>query len=108
MTDEAWHSAGHCLGVRLAGDLIEEVDEAGERIVGDTLLILLNSSEAHVPFTLPLHAAGHQRWEVVCDTADEAAEVMSEEHVERRRVQGGEPYPLQSRSLALLRVVSSE
>ena len=58
MTDEAW-DAGFvkCLGVRLAGDLIGEVDERGEPIVGDTLLILINAHhEAD-----PVHAAGDRR-----------------------------------------------
>ena len=70
MTDEAW-DAGFvkCLGVRLAGDLIGEVDERGEPIVGDTLLVLLNAHHEAIPFTLPAHAAG-QDWELLLDTAD--------------------------------------
>ena len=44
MTDETWNSPDvRCLGVRLNGDAIEEVDERGERIVGDTLLLMLNA-----------------------------------------------------------------
>ena len=54
MTDETWNSPDvRCLGVRLDGDAIDEVDERGERIVGDTLLILLNAGDEPVPFTLP-------------------------------------------------------
>ena len=54
MTDETWNSPDvRCLGVRLNGDAIDEVDERGERIVGDTLLILLNAGEDAVPFSLP-------------------------------------------------------
>ena len=34
-------AAARCLGLRLAGDAIEEVDDMGEPIVGDTFLILL-------------------------------------------------------------------
>src|SRR5256714_3731487 len=42
MSDAAW-DAGYvkCLGVRLAGDLTGDIDERGEPIKGDTLLILL-------------------------------------------------------------------
>ncbi len=44
MTDEAWNADFvRCLGMLLNGDAIEEVDERGELIVGDTLLILLNA-----------------------------------------------------------------
>ena len=46
MTDEAWNSPDvRCLGVRLNGDAIDEVDERGERIVGDTLLLLFNAGD---------------------------------------------------------------
>ena len=58
MTDEAWNAGFvKCLGVRLAGDLIGDVDEHGEPIVGDTLLILLNAHHEPIPFTLPEHQA---------------------------------------------------
>ena len=43
MTDETWAShRRRCLGVRLNGDAIDEIDERGERVVDDTLLVLLN------------------------------------------------------------------
>ena len=55
MTDEAWDAGFvQCLGVRLAGDLIGDVDERGEPIVGDTLLLLLNAHHEPIPFTLPV------------------------------------------------------
>ena len=62
MTEEAW-SAGYarCLGVRLAGDLIGDVDERGEPIVGDTILLLLNAHHEAIPFTLP--PAERAAWE---------------------------------------------
>ena len=34
-----------CLGVRLNGDAIQEINERGERIVGDTLLLLFNAGD---------------------------------------------------------------
>ena len=43
--------------MRLAGDLIGEVDERGEPIVGDTLLMLLNAHHEPIPFTLPATTA---------------------------------------------------
>ena len=59
MSDEAWNAGFvKCLGVRLAGDLIGDVDERGEPIVGDTLLLLLNAHHEPIPFTLPATQAG--------------------------------------------------
>ena len=58
-----------CLGVRLNGDAIDEVDERGERIVGDTLLMLLNAGDEPIPFVLPATTAA-ERWETLLDTAD--------------------------------------
>ena len=86
MTDEDW-DAGFvkCLGMRLAGDLIGEVDERGEPIVGDTLLLLLNAHHEPIPFTLPPTKRG----------APLGAAVR---HGRRRRpagdARGGEQYPL--------------
>ena len=47
MTDEDWQTwFARGLGIRLAGDAIDEVDARGNRIVDDTFLLLLN---AHRP-----------------------------------------------------------
>ena len=54
MTDSDWEAGFiKCLGVRLAGDLIGDVDERGEPIKGDTLLLLLNAHHEAIPFALP-------------------------------------------------------
>jgi glycogen operon protein len=95
MTDEGWNAGFvKCLGMRLAGDLIGDVDERGDPIVGDTLLLLLNAHHEAVPFTLPAHKEEHD-WEVLVDTTDPA--------VEPHTAESDRPYPLQSRSLAVLR-----
>jgi glycogen operon protein len=53
MSDEDWNSGFvKCLGVRLAGDLINDENERGEPIVGETLLMLLNGHWEPIPFTL--------------------------------------------------------
>jgi glycogen operon protein len=83
-----------CLGVRLAGDIINEVDERGEAIVGDTLLLLLNAHWEEIPFTLPATKDG-QVWESMIDTRDD--------YLPLRVCRGGEKYPLYGRTLALLR-----
>jgi len=44
MTDEDWQTGfARCLGVRLAGDAIEEVDAHGRQIRDDTLLLLFDA-----------------------------------------------------------------
>ena len=70
MSDEAWNAGFvRCLGVRLAGDLIGDVDERGEPIVGDTLLLLLNAHHEEIRFALPLTKEEHQ-WQLLLNTAD--------------------------------------
>jgi glycogen operon protein len=94
MSDQAW-SAGfvRCLGVRLAGDIVGDVDERGEPVVGDTLLLLLNAHHEPIPFTLPATRPEHH-WERLLDTAEISDAPLS--------LDGGKKYPLQGRSLGLL------
>jgi isoamylase len=96
MTDEKWN-APHvgCLGVRLAGDAIDERDERGNPIVDDTLLLLLNAQAGAVPFTLPGTPA-EGAWVTVFDTA--------RPREAPRRLRGADTYPLQPRSVAVLRL----
>ena len=68
MTDATWNAPHvRCLGVILVGDAIAEVDDRGEPIHDDTLLVLLNAGETAVTFTLPAAPVG-QAWELVLDT----------------------------------------
>ncbi len=94
MTEEAWHTGYvRCLGVRLAGDLIGDVDERGEPIVGDTMLLLLNAHHEAIPFTLPVTKEG-QRWERLRDTADPQGAPMP--------WPDDQPYELLGRSMVIL------
>jgi isoamylase len=98
MSDEDWNDAfARTLGLRLAGDAIEEVDVGGEPIIDDTLLILLNAHHEMVPFILPAHRAG-VRWEVTLDTR------QPDGRRRPRPAKGGEAYDLEARSLAVLRL----
>jgi glycogen operon protein len=69
MSSEAWQAGFvRCLGVRLKGGKID-VDEHGEAIRGDTVLMLFNADHANkIPFTLPKPADG-EPWELLFDTA---------------------------------------
>ena len=71
MTDTDWGSTtSRALALRLAGDAIEEPDEYGNPIVGDTLMLLLNARETAVTFRLPRVArSAAAKWQVVLDTS---------------------------------------
>jgi glycogen operon protein len=97
MTDEAWNADFvRSIGMLLSGNAIEEVDERGERITGDTLLVLLNAHTDKVPFTMPPLVAD-QQWQRLLDTV--------EEHASERLFKPGSRYPLQGRSVAVFRLV---
>jgi glycogen operon protein len=95
MSDQAWQSGFiKCLGVRLAGDLIGDVDERGQPIVGETILLLLNAHHEAIPFAMPATKPEHH-WERLLDTADLRPELVS--------LQAGDKYTIQGRSLVVLR-----
>jgi len=99
MTEEEWNTGFvRCFGMRLAGDAIEEPDAKGRPIVDDTFLVLMNAHHEPLPFVLPAHKRG-VRWELVVDTAGDIDKKRS------RVYKGGEPYQLESRSLAVLRLL---
>ena len=94
MTDAVWHAPHvRCLGMRLAGDAIDDTDDRGRRIVDDTLLILLNAHHGTVSFTLP-SPGRRQAWALIFDTA--------ETHTKKLRIRSGHEYALQGRSLVVL------
>jgi glycogen operon protein len=96
MTDEMWNSPdARALAMRLNGDAIDEADERGERVVGNTLLVLFNSHDDAQPFTLPADRTT-DRWEILFDTFDPWTPA--------RRIGGGERYELQQQSMAVLRL----
>lgn len=85
------------LGLRFAGDAIDEVDAAGHPVRDDTLLLVLNAYREPLDFVLPAHKAG-LRWEVVLDTR------AADGRVKHRPLKAGETWQLEPRSLALLRL----
>jgi len=99
MTETEWEASWvRTLGVRLDGRALDELDERGDPIVDDTLLLLLNAHADTVPMTLPQPLPGTV-WEVVIDTAEPDLEPGV------RRLEASEPYQLRGRSIALLREV---
>ncbi|MCH7624072.1 MAG: hypothetical protein IIB46_08355 [Nitrospinae bacterium] len=93
MTQAKWDEPfARCIGLRLAGDALDDWDEHGEPLEGKTLLILINAHHEQIPFILPAHKRG-TRWEPLVDTS------VLEPH---GMVRGGTAYPLEGRSLTVL------
>ncbi|MGN6547661.1 MAG: glycogen debranching protein GlgX [Aureliella sp.] len=69
MCDEAWNNPHvRCLGVHLCGGKVD-VDEYGEPIVADHILMLFNADHAvEIPFTMPKLASG-EPWEWLFDSS---------------------------------------
>ena len=98
MAEDEWQDwFSRCVGLRLSGDAIEEVDPRGEPIVGDTFLLLLNAHHEAVPFVLPAPRA-RVRWELVFDTGSWDFEPRG------GRLRAGDVYPLVGRTVAVLRL----
>lgn len=100
MSDEAWDADFvRSLGVRLNGNAIQETDEQGRTLVGNTLLLLFNADANEVAFALPSLDEG-QCWVLEFDTfgaSPEATQLSAEGS-----------YLLQGRSVAVFRMVCCE
>ncbi|CAN5752763.1 glycogen debranching protein GlgX [soil metagenome] len=96
ISDEEWSQPfARCIGMYLAGHGLTEIDERGRPVADDDFLVLLNAHHETITFVLP--SFQDSVWEVVLDTAFEAETAVEE------RYASGMSYPLQGRSLALLR-----
>jgi isoamylase len=99
MSEEAWNTGyGQCLGVRLPGDLIGDVNERGEPITGDSIVLLVNAHHETVPFTLPARDGG-SGWERLIDTVESVNDPII--------IPGGKQYDVKGRSMVVLRSRSS-
>ncbi len=95
MSDADWTvGEARCIGMGLLGDQISETDERGQRIVGDSFLTLINTQDEPEPFRIGSRRR-RVKWTCVFDTAIEA-------NAGRVFADGAE-YPLQGRSMAVLR-----
>ncbi len=95
MDDAAWNAGfNQCIGVLLVGQS-GEMDERGEQIVGDNLLLLMNAHYEPIPFALPPVTQKFPHLELILDT--------SEAETQPCRVDPKTPFNLQGRTLALFR-----
>jgi glycogen operon protein len=98
MDDKAWGDGFvRCLGALLRGDAIDDMDENGDRLIGDTLLLLINAHHETILFALP-DPPLNCRWERVLDTGA----VESRPQVLRQGIR----YELKGRSTAVLRQIN--
>ncbi|MFP4428654.1 MAG: glycogen debranching protein GlgX [Desulfovermiculus sp.] len=68
MGHKDWLDTSRCvIGLMLGGEAIDEIDERGRPIEGDTLLMLVNSNPRSVDFVLPSYT-NSDLWELVVDT----------------------------------------
>jgi isoamylase len=73
MTDAQWNTNFiRCMGMLLNGELINEVNERGEPIKDDILLLIVNSYWEKIKFVLPNTTLGHN-WEQLIDTENSNA-----------------------------------
>jgi isoamylase len=98
MNEDVWdHPWVKSFGMLLGGDALDDLDpETGERVTDDTLLLLFNGHDGDVTCTLP-QLKGCV-WDVLLDTQD-----MAVGESEPYRLEAGEEYRLEARSIALLR-----
>ena len=96
MADGDWHTDhARCLGMTLPGDQITEIGERGERIMGDTFVILFNAHHEPIPFRLGVRRRD-LLWKCVLDTA-------TPDETTPRTFEHMSVFPLHARSLAVLR-----
>jgi isoamylase len=97
MKDSNWRNRSLLsIGLLLNGEMIPDRSERGERIQGDTLLVLLHAHHEPVGWKLPGEEWGRE-WEVILDSA------FPSEAPGERTCRAGEVLSLKPRSLAVLR-----
>jgi isoamylase len=71
MSQEEWDTSFiRCMGMLLNGELMKEMDEFGNELQKDILLILVNSYWEPISFTLP-HEGLDVNWDVLLDTSQD-------------------------------------
>ena len=98
ISDEEWtHDYARCLGLYLPGAGLQERDERGHALMDDDFLLLCNAHHEEIPFVLPA-PSDDTLFEVVLDTAlPQGQPTEGFEHPSE------DPYPVQGRSLVVLR-----
>ncbi len=94
VADHLWNSGVlRALGMRLNGESIDEVDERGVPVFGDTLLVILNPRDELVAFRMPRHKPS-ERWVPIIDTARPA--------LDPKGLSSDDTWDVQARSVVVL------
>ena len=94
MTEHAWNDAKiRTIGMILSGNAMDELNNEGNRIADETLLILLNADSSSVPFHLPRTG---EEWKVLLHTNSK------ESNQGERRIKSGQIINVDGRSLVIL------
>jgi isoamylase len=102
MSDTEWQEGqARSMMVFLNGEAIPEPDRRGERVVGDSFLVVFNADRETLPFTIPegLYDDG---WLVALDTSDDQIGIVSVFDDATMLVPGVE-FPVAGRSVVVLR-----
>jgi isoamylase len=95
MTPEEWNQGWvRCIGLRLSGRTLDDVNGFGEPIRDETFLILLNPHHEPIRFYMPKGQG--TAWEVLLNSAEP-------ERADKPVIAAGQPFELVHRSTALLR-----
>ncbi|HSO31568.1 MAG TPA: glycogen debranching enzyme GlgX, partial [Labilithrix sp.] len=93
MNDDDWNNpVTASLGLFLAGQGIDDVDDEGNMVTDDDFFLVSNGSEHPMPFALPRGSSAGGKWQLLVDTSDDDAN----EHAEQ-----GAKTELASRSMKL-------
>ena len=96
MTEDEWNAGWvRCLGLRLSGRTLNDVDRYGEPYRDDTYLICLNPHHEHIKFFMPACTTGCA-WEMLLDTANKGEE-------EIKVTKTGEDYDIWQHSAVVFR-----
>ncbi|MFN8633432.1 MAG: glycogen debranching protein GlgX [Chloroflexota bacterium] len=101
MSDTLWQDGSvRCVGVYLSGHAADLTDDEGQPLVADSLLILFNSNDRGVQFTLPAVNDGNV-WRLALDTSNPALPNGRPRGFQGRR------YRVGPRSVVILRHVTA-
>ena len=82
MTDGDWHDWNrHAVGMLIYGEATDETDDRGRPIKGETLLLVLNSGDRPVTFTMP-DVEGPGIWAELVDTIERELRVITSAQIE--------------------------
>lgn len=99
MTQDEWHAGWvRCIGLRLNGRTLDDVNSFGEAITDVTFLILFNPHHEQIKFFLPPPRHGFV-WELSLDTRNSTIEKL-------KNIRPKKSYQLFERSFAVLREIA--